>query len=425
MAYSSSSSFSAFTDLPSSIVGVTREEFYAFHNIDRTLFTRLVFDLNRDTNQTSQVIAFLFLLEQIQYARNLTPFLVELPDAFIETVANEVDVCLSILHNLDFSTLFVTNNDDGSVIPLLLRLTGGRLTLRYVHQNRETLLLGVIKNMNEICSRAFDDLCVKAEMYYREQLLALQREKIIEEMSNMRLSVQEGSPNRLNVPQGISSTLRVQQETPIRQSVPRGNPNRLNVPQGISSALSAQHQTPIRLSIPQEIPNRQCVQQGISIRQSVQQGISTRQSVQYQTPIWLSAQQERAPALTTPLPVDEETNWTATEDIENEEVVIPADDRTVFLTFSKGYPTSESEVRVYFTRKFGEVIEAILMQEVEENEQPLFARMVLKMECASKIEEIVGPGNKKKFTIDGKHVWARKYVRKKPSSTASPSSSHV
>ena len=391
----SSSSFSAFTELPSSIVGVTREEFYAFHRIDRTLFTRLVFDLNRDTNQTSQVIAFLFLLEQIEFARQLTPFLVGLSDAFIETVANEVDVCLSILRNLDYSTLFVANNDDGSVIPFLLRLTGGRLTLRYVHQNRETLLLGVRKNMNEICSRAFDDLCVEAERYYREQLLALQREKIIEEMSNMRLSVQQGSPNRLNLPQGISSTLSVQQQNPIRSSVPQG------------------------------ILNRQSVQQGIPFRRSVQQGILTRQSVQYQTPIRLSAQQERAPALTTPLPVEEETNRTALEEGENEEGVIPADDRTVFLTFSKGYPTSESEVRVYFTRRFGEVIEAILMQEVEENEQPLFARMVLKMECASIIEEIVGPANKKKFTLDGKHVWARKYVRKKPSSTATPSSSHV
>ncbi|KAG2305032.1 hypothetical protein Bca4012_064107 [Brassica carinata] len=392
---SSSSSFSAFTDLPSSIVGVTREEFYAFHRIDRTLFSRLVFDLNRDANQTSQAIAFLFLLEQIQYARNLTPFLVGLSDAFIEAVANEVDVCLSILHNLDYSTLFVANNKDGSVIPLLLRLTGGKLTLRYVHQNRETLLLGVTKNMNEICSRAFDDLCVKAEMFYRGQLLALQREKIIEEMSNIRLSGQQGTPNRLNVPQGISST------------------------------LSVQHQTPIRLSAPQGISNRQSVQQRIPIRQSVQQGIPTRQSVQYQTPIWLSAQQERAPAPTTPPPVEEESGNTVTEEVENEEAIIPADDRTVFLTFSKGYPTSESEVMVYFTRRFGEVVEAILMQEVEENEQPLFARMVLKMECASKIEEIVGPGNKKKFTIDGKHVWARKYVRKNPSSSASPSSSHV
>ncbi|CDY48085.1 BnaC06g02490D [Brassica napus] len=340
---SSSSSFAAFTDLPSSIVGVTREEYYAFHKIDRNLFSRLVFDLNRDTYQTSQVIAFLFLLEQIEYARNLTPFLVELSDAFIDAVANEVDVCLSILHNLDYSTLFVANSDDGSVIPLLLRLTGGRLTLRYVHQNRETLLLGVIKNMNDICSRAFDDLCVKAEIF-KEQLLALEREKVIQGMSNMRLSVQQESPNRFNI----------QQRTSTRQNV--------------------QQQTPIRLSVPQGIPNRQS---------------------------------------------------TVTEEVESEEVVVLADDRTVFLTFSKGYPISESEVVVYFTRRFGEVIEAILMQEVEENEQPLFARMVLKMECASKMDEIVGPGNKRKFTIDGKHVWARKYVRKNPSSTASPSSSHV
>ncbi|CAN6927498.1 unnamed protein product [Brassica oleracea] len=407
---SSSSSFAAFTDLPSSIVGVTREEYYAFHKIDRTLFSRLVFDLNRDTYQTSQVIAFLFLLEQIEYARNLTPFLVELSDAFIDAVANEVDVCLSILHNLDYSTLFVANNDDGSVIPLLLRLTGGRLTLRYVHQNRETLLLGVIKNMNDICSRAFDDLCVKAKIC-KEQLLALEREKVIQGMSNIRLSVQQESPNRFNIQQRTSTRQSVQQQTPIRLSVPQGIPNRQSVQQRTPTRQSVQHQSPIR--------------------SSVQQGIPSRQSVQHQTPIRFqqvtsTVQQERTPpAPTTPLPAEEETNKTVTEEVGSEEVVVLADDRTVFLTFSKGYPISESEVVVYFTRRFGEVIEAILMQEVEENEQPLFARMVLKMECASKMDEIVGPGNKRKFTIDGKHVWARKYVRKNPSSTASPSSSHV
>ncbi|CDY20890.1 BnaC05g26020D [Brassica napus] len=58
------------------------------------------------------------------------------------------------------------------------------------------------------------------------------------------------------------------------------------------------------------------------------------------------------------------------------------------------------------------------MQQVQENEQPLFARMVLKMEYASKIEEIVTPMNKNKFTIDGKHVLVRKFF-------AAPSSSHV
>lgn len=37
--------------------------------------------------------------------------------------------------------------------------------------------------------------------------------------------------------------------------------------------------------------------------------------------------------------------------VEKEKEVSP-DDRTIFLTFSKGYPTTEEEVREYFTRYY-------------------------------------------------------------------------
>ncbi|KAF8116670.1 hypothetical protein N665_0015s0045 [Sinapis alba] len=347
MAYSSSPFLS--NDPPSVDfkVEVTREEFHSFHKIDRHLFTRLVFVLKRDMNQSSQVIAFLLMVEQLGFARNLIACLVPLQDMFIDAVANEVVVCLTMLYNQDYSRLVLVNhnNNDDAVIPLLKSITESNLTLGYINQNRETILAGVKKNLNYICNRAFDDI-IKG---YKEKLLALEREKVIEEMKKIRLGQQS------------------------------------------STRLSVQHQTPSWWNVQQQIPVRSSVQQGTPIRSSARQGTSIR----------VSAPQERAPAPAT---------VTETEG-EDEEEVTPADDRTVFLTFSKGYPISESEVRVYFTRKFGEVIEDIVMKEVKENEQPLFARMVLKMEYAWKIEEIVTPINKNKFTIDGKHVWARKYVR--------------
>ncbi|XP_034197785.1 uncharacterized protein LOC117613278 [Prunus dulcis] len=51
---------------------------------------------------------------------------------------------------------------------------------------------------------------------------------------------------------------------------------------------------------------------------------------------------------------------------------------TLFLTFSRGHPVSEEELRGFFTRKFGECIEAICMGAEERNSQPLFARVVVK-----------------------------------------------
>lgn len=108
-------------------------------------------------------------------------------------------------------------------------------------------------------------------------------------------------------------------------------------------------------------------------------------------------------------------------DEENGEVgkLVPADDRTMFVTFSKGYPVAEFEVRNFFTRIFGDCIESFYMQEVKApDEQALFARIVFY--CPSIIHVILNGVTKAKFTINGKHVWMRKFVPKRPRSTASP-----
>ncbi|XAR56110.1 hypothetical protein NMG60_11036442 [Bertholletia excelsa] len=60
--------------------------------------------------------------------------------------------------------------------------------------------------------------------------------------------------------------------------------------------------------------------------------------------------------------------------------------------------------------KFGDIVEAVYMQEVGPEKQVLYARLVV--QCGSVVERVVGGQNKAKFNINGKHVWARKYVRK-------------
>ncbi|CDP04309.1 unnamed protein product [Coffea canephora] len=103
---------------------------------------------------------------------------------------------------------------------------------------------------------------------------------------------------------------------------------------------------------------------------------------------------------------------TSLNDLVEENDEVSPDERTIFLTFSKGYPISETEVREFFTRKFGDFIEAIQTQEVPPNEQILYARIVAR--SASALDAVVG-GGRAKYTINGKHVWARKYVRKQKS----------
>ncbi|KAM4097482.1 hypothetical protein ACJW30_07G003200 [Castanea mollissima] len=89
---------------------------------------------------------------------------------------------------------------------------------------------------------------------------------------------------------------------------------------------------------------------------------------------------------------------------------VPIDDRTMFVTFSKGYPVQEWEIREFFTRSYGDCIESLHMQEVQPHQQVLFARIIF--QTASTMEMILSGTGKVKFTINGKHVWARKFVPK-------------
>ncbi|KAL7194001.1 hypothetical protein ACSBR2_025610 [Camellia fascicularis] len=94
------------------------------------------------------------------------------------------------------------------------------------------------------------------------------------------------------------------------------------------------------------------------------------------------------------------------------------DERTMFVTFSKGYPVAEREIREFFTRIYGDCIESLYMQEVQPGEQSLFARIVFYLPCS--IELILNGVEKVKFTINGKHVWMRKFVPKRRRSSSPP-----
>ncbi|XP_073132472.1 uncharacterized protein [Henckelia pumila] len=83
-------------------------------------------------------------------------------------------------------------------------------------------------------------------------------------------------------------------------------------------------------------------------------------------------------------------------------------ERTMFATFSKGYPVSESEIRQFFSRVYGNCVESVHMQEVRADEQALYARVVFHRPAF--IESVLNGMNKAKFSINGKHVWMRKFV---------------
>ncbi|XP_048227621.1 uncharacterized protein LOC125369434, partial [Ricinus communis] len=97
-------------------------------------------------------------------------------------------------------------------------------------------------------------------------------------------------------------------------------------------------------------------------------------------------------------------------------------DRTVFISFSKGYPVHEWEMREFLASYFGDYIESVYMQNVGLHKQASFARIVF--HSAKLVQKILGGMDKEKFTINGKHVWARIFVPK-PAKTSLPSLSLV
>ncbi|KAL1189882.1 hypothetical protein V5N11_026893 [Cardamine amara subsp. amara] len=104
------------------------------------------------------------------------------------------------------------------VIPMIVQLTGDKLFLRFIHHNREVFLQGLQKNMNDICSRAFDDIWGKAEMYNRDKHLALEREKVRRCQLRLTTTAQQGSTSRLSVRQETTLNPSIHQETFFRPS---------------------------------------------------------------------------------------------------------------------------------------------------------------------------------------------------------------
>ncbi|KAK0571337.1 hypothetical protein LWI29_014397 [Acer saccharum] len=88
------------------------------------------------------------------------------------------------------------------------------------------------------------------------------------------------------------------------------------------------------------------------------------------------------------------------------------DDRTMFLTFSRGFRVTENEVRGLFTRLYGlDAVANVIMQEnISDDAQPLFARLILN--SIATVDRMLKGRSIAKFRINGKHIWARKYERR-------------
>ncbi|KAI3849841.1 hypothetical protein MKW98_026755 [Papaver atlanticum] len=88
-------------------------------------------------------------------------------------------------------------------------------------------------------------------------------------------------------------------------------------------------------------------------------------------------------------------------------VSTPPSQRTMFITFSTGFPITEDQLRVYFVGMHGDCIERIDMQEIKPPQtQSMFAKIVFNE--SETIDEILGGVENVSLLINGVHVQTSK-----------------
>ncbi|TKY53530.1 hypothetical protein E2542_SST25064 [Spatholobus suberectus] len=361
---------------PWTTVTITKEEYFSFHNIDRQLFTRLVVGLGRDTSQSTHVMAFIMWLDkQCKDTKMLTKIL-QWPDTMLDSLADEAILILNCLQSSQFPYDDAVNNKGLPLIKSILQ--NNAISLKYLYDKRVIVISAVTKFLNNVCLRAFTDIVQQVENM-----------KAITEHKLQIANIYGAGPY---VPQVVYYT-----PLPVVTIVPHQQVLAIPTPlwsEGSSSSSGGANYNP-----PLETYD-------VSNQKEFNPNFNKVLAMLNQTSITSSNTASNQTSITASNTIRDTTRD------ENKEV--PVDDRIIFMTFSKGYPITEAEVRDLFSRRYGDIIEALYMQDVVPLEQPLYARVVIRAEAAHMIDRFLESTNKVKLSINGKHAWARKYVPKSP-----------
>ncbi|ESW17440.1 hypothetical protein PHAVU_007G239900 [Phaseolus vulgaris] len=331
-------------------VTVSREEFFSFHNIDRLLFTRLVVGLGRDTSQSTHVMAFFMWLEKQCKDMCMVKKLLQWADPMINSLADEAIMVLNCIESPHFPYDDAVNDES---LPLIRSILHQSASFKYFYHNRVAIIEAVTKLLDSVCVRAFTDI-IKEVQYM----------KVVREQKLEYENLYGSNPYVKQV---------VYHNTPVPGVTIVSQQPALPPPQW-GEGSSTSWETNPNMYLPLE-------SYGVS-----NQHFNDLVAMMNQTSI--SA------------PTSDETQE------------VPVDDRIIFMTFSKGYPISEAEVRAFFARRYGDIVEALYMQEVVPPDQPLYARVVIRSRAIHLVDYLLESTNKVKLSINGKHAWARKYLRK-------------
>ncbi|CAL5028018.1 unnamed protein product [Urochloa decumbens] len=84
------------------------------------------------------------------------------------------------------------------------------------------------------------------------------------------------------------------------------------------------------------------------------------------------------------------------------------DGRSLFITFSKGYPLTREEVEEFFTERWGNCVAKVMTEKTPPGELPTYGRVLFRR--AATMAAVLGGRPLVKLMVNGRHLWARKYV---------------
>ncbi|KAF5196640.1 Rho guanine nucleotide exchange factor [Thalictrum thalictroides] len=353
---------------------VSTEQLKSFHRIDRVFYTVLIVQLHRDPVQALNVMALWLWLEEVGYP-SIILTLRHLPDNVVNSVFDEAVTILNCLQSpIPPSTLATLKE-----IPRTYIIFEEEITLDFLHDHREFALHAIDQIVSEVCAEALGDIL-------QEAIDAMGRIGLNDDGAGYGAGDPFLRPTRVNgsIDMQQESSSRGKLKMPAIPFIPYGHfPGfypLFHFPSFGPSSFREQQR--FNVPTPMLVPNIG-LQDGGMVPQHFEVGESSN---------------NQAAALN---PLAE--HWVPEENVHPRE-------RALFITFSRGYPVSEEELRIFFLRSYGDVVEDIRMQQTDPNVQQLYAIVTLR--SANTVESILSGRDRIKYVIRGKHVVARRYVPK-------------
>ncbi|KAG6500896.1 uncharacterized protein LOC121995150 [Zingiber officinale] len=88
------------------------------------------------------------------------------------------------------------------------------------------------------------------------------------------------------------------------------------------------------------------------------------------------------------------------------------DQRSMFITFSRGHPISREDIVEFFSANYGPCLETVMIEKAQAGQLPMYGRLVFR--SASMIAMVLNGQQTAKLLIKGKHLWARMYIPRHP-----------